>query len=167
MDDNEPLDHRFEVRKQRRDAGVRSAKLARLLVTLKESAFVHAKLDDELKAEVQTVRAMGSDQARRRAERRLAGMLRAYDMDEIDRTLTLQSADQETAARAFHRVQGWRDELVAGDGATVARFLDGYPQVSQTEFQKLVNDAKREASHGSPRGAAKKLFRFLASHIDA
>ncbi len=80
------------ARAELRRAGDLSARLARTLMTLSERILAKVELDEELREAVARARAITSHAARRRAERTLAGELRHYDLDEIERELAAATA---------------------------------------------------------------------------
>src|SRR5688572_11118897 len=81
--DDVDLSRRQLARRERRDAGEASARLAATLMKLPESALAKLDLDAGLEEALRQARAVTTMSARRRAERTVAGALRRVDVDEL------------------------------------------------------------------------------------
>jgi ribosomal 50S subunit-associated protein YjgA (DUF615 family) len=75
------------ARRAQREAGERSAWLARELMKLPASALGALDLDEDLREAVDRARAVTAHIARRRAERSLAGELRRADLGQLEARL--------------------------------------------------------------------------------
>ncbi len=162
MSDDERDESRRQVaRRERRNAGDRSARLAHQLMSLRPSALEALGLDDDLREAVDRARAVTSPVARRRAERSLAGDLRRADLDEVERRLGAAGSADAADARLFKLAESWRARLIE-EGADA-----GFPGGASDELRALVDQARRERATGKPRGAARALFRHLLAALKA
>ena len=64
-------------------------------------------------------------------------------------------------ARAFHRIESWRDGLIDGGGALLESILERYPDADRQRLGQLARSARREKAKGLPAKSARKLFRYL------
>jgi ribosome-associated protein len=150
-------------RRARRDAGDRSARVARDLMKLSAAEWSRIDLDEELREAVDRARAVTSPVARRRAERGLAGELRRTDLADVERRLADSDTARAADARVFKLAETWRTRLIA-EGPDVAA---GLPGGLRDPLPALVRDAQRERAIGTPRGAARALFRHLFALLSA
>jgi len=159
--DDEERTARQIARKERRDAGDRTARLAASLMKLAPPALGRLALDDELRAELSRARAISSQSARRRAERTLAGSLRRRgdtELAAIESALENSSTSPDT--ELFHAAERWRARLIEDDGA-LAEFG------SDDELPALIAKARSERDRGKPPGAARALFRHVMATLKA
>lgn len=151
------------ARRAQKSAGDRSARVARTLMKLSDADFSRLRLEDELAEAARRARAVTSPVARRRAERGLAGELRRADLDEVERRLTDADSARAADGRVFKLAETWRARLIAEGEAAAASLPGGL----RDPLPALVRDAQREHATGSPRGAARALFRHLVALFSA
>jgi ribosome-associated protein len=147
-------------RSQTKKAGDRSAKLARILMEMKPATLAKLELDDELREAIDRARQVETMQARRRAERALAGDLRGIDLVELTSKIETVGTGNDPGVQFFHMVERWRDRLLSKEDGAAA--LKEFP-VQDAEMLRLLDAAVRERDTGKPPGAARKLFRHLSS----
>ncbi len=145
-------------RSQTKKAGDRSAKLARILMEMKPAMLAKLQLDEELREKIDSARQVETMQARRRAERALAGDLRGIDLVELTSKIETVGTGNDPGIQFFHMVERWRDRLLAEGVAALKEF-----PVEDAELVRLLDAAVRERDTGKPPGAAKKLFRHLSA----
>lgn len=149
------------ARSKTKRAGDRSAKIARTLMELKDSALAKLQLDEDLRTDVARARAVTSHIARRRAERTLAGELRRYELAEVDEQLQKLEDGGAADARQFHIAEQWRARLIAEGMAAAAELPGGHDD----ELPRLIDAAQRERDTGKPPGAARALFRYVVARL--
>lgn len=154
---------RQAARRERRDAGDRSARIARELMSWKDAVLAKLELADELRDELARARAVTSPIARRRAERALAGALRGADLDELEAYMINVQAKGNAEPRLFHAAEAWRARLIEEGSAAAAEFPGGYVE----PLPALIQNARRERDTGKPPGAARALFRHVMSVLQA
>jgi ribosome-associated protein len=152
------------ARRQRRNDGDQSAFVSRTLMQLSDSAIARLGLDAELRAEVDRARGTTSNVARRREERRLAGALRRFDLDDLEVRIANIRETGSAAPQQLHQAEAWRarllDEGAEGLAAFVARF-----KTMPAQLGAMIEGARSERSTGKPRGAGRALFRQIAAII--
>lgn len=160
MTDDDQRSARQIRSRQRRDAGEDSARLANALMKLSAAAVKKVVLDEDLQESVLRAQAITSQNARRRAERTLAGDLRRHDIDELEERLKKVQETGNADTELFHQAERWRDRLVAEDAAVVE-----FPGGTDDELPRLIDAARRERDTGKPPGAGRKLFRYVAEAL--
>ena len=104
--------------------------------------------------------------ARPRHWKRIANLLEREDMHAVHALMDQAEARERDAAARHHRLERWRERLIAeGDGALGA-FIDEHPWADRQQLRTLVRAAKRDTERGRPE-APRKLFRFLRDTVEA
>lgn len=153
-DDENP---RVIAKRQKRAAGDRSAALARTLMQVPDTTIEKLELDEDLAHELAQARRISSQIARRRAERSLAGALRAVDLLELEKRLENVQETGAAEPRLFHAAEKWRARLIEEGLAAAAEFPGGPAE----PLPQLIQNARRERDTGKPPGAARALFRHV------
>ena len=157
MDDDRSA--RQIARKERRDSGERTSKLAATLMKISAPALGRIELEEDLRDEIDRARAIASQNARRRAERTLAGSLRRLDDDQlaaIEKAISNPTEDTDM----FHDAERWRTRLIEDDAA-LAEFGE------DPELPPLIAKARGERDTGKPPGAGRALFRHVMATLKA
>jgi ribosome-associated protein len=135
-------------------AGMPRAELERLNL----SAATWAALDETPRIKDQ--------RARPRHWKRIANLLEREDMHAVHALMDQAESRERDAAARHHRLERWRERLIAeGDGA-LGDFLDEHPRADRQQLRTLVRAAKRDTERGRPE-APRKLFRFLRDATEA
>jgi ribosome-associated protein len=112
---------------------------------------------------IDRARAVTSKIARRRAERTLSTELRRAELGDLEARLTSVRETGAADTRLFKLAETWRARLIA-DGSAAAADLPGG---AQPELMTLIHQARRERDTGKPPGAARALFRYVYSVLEA
>jgi ribosome-associated protein len=96
-------------------------------------------------------------QLRREEEETLIAIRAALDFDK-------NLSRQETAA--LHRVEAWRDRLIAEGDAAFSELLQEYPNADRQHLRQLARNAKEEKLKNKPPHAFRDLFRELRVLMD-
>ena len=154
------------ARRERRQDGDRSGRLARALMEMSASAMGRLGLDGDLRIEVDRARKITSHIARRREERRLAGTLRRFDTDELEARLAKVAQGGSGDPRPFHLAEAWRTRLLDEGPAATEAFVAAHAPPEAPPLARLVEDARRERSVGVPKGAGRALFRHILAALN-
>lgn len=164
--DDEREDRRAVARKERRDAGDSSARVARELMQLPSSSLAKLGLDEDLREAAESARRITSMTARRRAERTLAGALRRIDLDALRKRMENVRTTGAADSRRLHLAEQWRTRLLDDPGAPAA-FQADHPGSDGALLGRLIAAAQQERTSGRPPGAARALFRHITAVLDA
>lgn len=148
---------------QRRDA-LDVLKLAETLASLSEAELARVPLDDDLREEVRRTRAVTSHIARKRQNQFLAKQMRKLDAESIEAIRYALSVDREKAHRetaAMHRLETWRERLLAEGDDALAAFIAEHPAADRQRLRQLVRNALAERKADKPPHAFRELFRAL------
>jgi ribosome-associated protein len=148
---------------QRRDA-LEVFALAETLAALSDAQLSRVPLDEDLLAEVQRTRAVTSHIARTRATQFLAKQLRKLDDETIAPIRAALAHDRTKAhheAAMLHRLETWRDRLIAEGDAALDELLALHPSADRQQLRRLARNARAERDREKPLHAYRELFRAL------
>lgn len=103
--------------------------------------------------------------ALQRQLRYIAGLLPREDIDAIRLALDKLLQPGRDQARAFHRIEQWRDKLIAGDDALLDELVHGFGADRQ-HLRQLVRNAQKEREQNKPPRSARMLFQYLTEIKD-
>jgi ribosome-associated protein len=147
--------------------GDRSARIARQLMQLKDALVKKLVIDLELKDAINAARAITSPNARRRAERALAGELRSYDLADLDAKLAKVHESNNLDTQSFHLAEKWRARLIEEGIAAAAELPVPPTGDDEAELVRMIDAARKERDTARPPGAQRKLFRHVAELLKA
>lgn len=154
---------RTTAKREKREAGDRSARVARHLMELADSALAKLDVDDDLRDAIVGARKVTQAIARRRAERTLAGYLRGIDIADLQQRMANVEATGSADPRMFHAAEQWRTRLIE-EGSKAA---DELPGGNVDPLPLLIQNARRERDTGKPPGAGRALFRHVMTVLKA
>lgn len=144
--------------------------LGRELVELPAASYgsLMAGLDlpEALREALDTCRSINARGGRKRQLQYIGKLMRGIDAGPIRNALAGLAGKNAAETAALHRMEQWRERLIAeGDGA-LAVLLDEYPTADRQQLRQLVMKARKERDAGQPPAAARALFRALRDLVD-
>lgn len=88
-------------------------------------------------------------------------LMRKADVAAIRAALDARDLEQRLAARDFHRLEAWRDRLVAEGEPAIAALLATEPRLNAKRLRSLVLEARAQRDADRPPVAARALFKLL------
>jgi ribosome-associated protein len=167
QDEQDVESPRQNARRRRKEAGNRSARVARALMELRPPALKKLKLNEEIREATERARATKTMGARRREERRLAGVLRALDLADVEAQLEEEAKSGRADAKMFQCAEAWRERLIEEGQPAIDALHAELVGLEMERWQELVENAQYEKTKGSPKGAAKTLFRAIMTALRA
>ena len=158
-----PRDER-PSRSQRRREALDVLKIAQTLAALSDAQLARVPLEGDLRAEVVRTSAVKQQIARKRAEQFLAKQLRKLDDADLERVRATLENDREHERReadALHRVENWRERLIADGDAALDGLLLEFPSADRQRLRQLARKARGEREGQRPLHAFHELFRVL------
>jgi|GEM_PF-1786404 len=152
-----------KTRKQKRERGDDAMSVAKQLIGMQQSDVDKLDLDDLTRRTLDEARSTNAHVAKKRAEKRLAGLLREDGLDEVLATLNSWQEAHRKGARTFAAVEKIRNNAVDADSdddaiAIVAKALKAD---LDDDWTQAVIDARKEHNWRKPKGAKKRLFQKL------
>lgn len=103
---------------------------------------------------IKDIRALG------RHWKRIANLLEREDMAAVHALLDQSEERARADADRHHRIERWRERLLADDPDTLSEVIEQCPAVDRQQLRALIRAAQRDQARGKP-DAPRKLFRFL------
>ena len=125
-------------------------------------------MPDDLRQAIRDYQSITAHGARKRQRKFLGRLLRNLDIEPFEKSVEEFRTGHRAAARALHRVERWRDELVADDEA-LTRWMAEHPDTDAQHLRSLIRAARRQDTssgvsdrHGK---AYRELFKFIREHL--
>jgi len=140
--------------------------LGAALVALGPAQLAAVELPEELREAVLAAKQISSREARRRQLQYIGRLMREVDAAPIRAKLDELHGRSTAAATALHRVERWRERLLADDGA-LTEFARAHPGADLQRLRALVRNARDEQAGNRPPRAFRELFRELKATLGA
>lgn len=137
------------------------------LAGLSAEQLTRMDLPEELADAIKDLRSMSSHGARRRQLQYIGAVMRKVDVAPIETALLEIEQGAYQQAQAFHRIEAWRDRLVAGDDGAMAEILEAHPQADRQRLGQLVRSARKKLGDKADPTSARNLFRYLKTLSEA
>lgn len=151
-------------RSQQRREALAVFDLAEVLVALTDGQLAPIPMPDDLRDMVRDSRRITAPIARKRQLQFLAKHMRREDDETLDAIRRALEHDREEARRdtaVLHRLEAWRDRLLAEGDPALAELLQAHPHPDRQHLRQLVRNAKEERLKNKPPQAYRELFREL------
>jgi ribosome-associated protein len=136
-------------------------KMGEELIALSAASRAKVPLDDELRDALQLADKLSNKrEALRRHIQFIGRLMRTRDLEPIDQALAILRNTNQAATRQFHKVEQWRDKLLANDD-TLTDFIAAYPDVDVQQLRQLIRNAKKEQEKQQPPKAFRELFQLI------
>ena len=163
--DGEDAPSRSQLRREALDV----LKLAGTLADLTDAQLAAVPISDDLRDEVKRTRAVKQQIARKRQTQFLAKQMRRLDDDELAAIRASLEHDRDQARRdtmALHKIEQWRDRLIAQGDDALNALLAEFPQADRQRLRQLARQARSEREQSKPLHAYRDLFRDLRELLE-
>jgi ribosome-associated protein len=116
---------------------------------------------ERLRKAIEEARAIRSHSARRRHLQFIGKLMRDVDAGPIESALQSLDRQRQDSARAFHRLERLRDDILAAGPQGVELALDHWAQADRQLLRQLILQHQRETRQEKPPAASRRLFRYL------
>jgi len=131
------------------------------LVELRAEQLKRLDLPEDLRDAVELARRINQRGGRKRQLQYIGKLMRGIDAEPIRAALdALRRPAREDTARQ-HRLENWRDRLLAEGDAALEALLEDYPNADRQHLRRLIRDAQRETTQEKSPKSARALFRYL------
>jgi len=167
--DEDTGDYLGPSRSEQRRAALDVLALGQQLVGLSAAQLAKLPIPDDLLPHIAEARRITSHVAHKRQLAFLAKQMRREDDATLDAIRDALDAGGEAARREtaqLHRVEAWRERLIADGDAALSELLAEHPQADRQHLRQLVRNAIDERNRNKPPHAFRELFRELRELID-
>ncbi|WP_372012416.1 ribosome biogenesis factor YjgA [Pseudoxanthomonas sp. 10H] len=151
-------------RSQQRREALEVLELAEKLASLTPTQLAKLPIPGDLLPHLEHTRKITAHIARKRQLAFLAKQMRREDDEALEAIRDALDEDGKAARRevaAMHRVEDWRERLVAEGDAALAELLEEHPAADRQHLRQLVRNAHEEKLRNKPPRAYRELFREL------
>lgn len=153
-------DEEFLSKTQRKQAMHALQDLGQALVKLSPQQLAQLRLPDALADAVNEARRLKKHEAIRRQMQYIGRLMRQVDAAPIQAQMDAWRGDSAQETARHHRLEHWRDRLLADDAA-LTEFASEYPGIDTQSLRNLIRNARKEAELNKPPKNARALFRAL------
>jgi ribosome-associated protein len=158
MDHDESID---KSRTQLKKEALMLQRTGEKLVALSDEQLDRIELPSALRSAVLDAKEIRAHGARRRQMQYIGSLMRKIDTATIEKALRIIEQGAYDQARAFHKMEAWRDQLVEGDDILLEKILSTHPHANRQRLGQLVRSARKEKDKGAPPKSSRNLFRYL------
>lgn len=151
---------------RKRDAAAVQA-LGVELIAMTPAELDELPLSETLRDAIDLAKRITAHGALVRQQQYIGKLMRKLDPEPIRAALAARELAQKTAAREFHRLEAWRDRLIAEGEPAIASLLASAPALDGAQLRRLVSEAQAEHAAGRPPAASRALFRLLRDSLAA
>ncbi len=139
----------------------RLQELGESLIALKPAELAALELPETLFDAVSLAQRITAHGGLYRQKQLIGKLMRKIDVAPIEAAINARRDSRDTASRAFHRLEQWRDRLLQDGEEAVVALGGALPHADLDHVRRLVTEAGREAAEGRSPAAARALFRYL------
>lgn len=145
---------------RKRDAD-RLQELGESLIALRPSELDALDLPEPLRDAVALAQRITAHGGLYRQKQYIGKLMRKLDVTPIAAAIEARRDSRDTASRAFHRLEQWRDRLLVEGETAVTALGAALPTADLDHIRRLLAEAQREADGSRSPAAARALFRYL------
>lgn len=134
--------------------------LGKELVELPENKLSEVTLSERMLDAILSAKKM-KKAALQRQLRYISGIMHEEETDTIRLELKRIALPQLQNNEAFHEVEKWRDQLIAGDNNLINELVEKFINVDRQYIRQLVRNASKEAQQDKPPKSSRLLFKYL------
>jgi ribosome-associated protein len=162
--DEDTGDYLGPSRSEQRRAALDVLALGQQLVALSAAQLAKLPIPEDLLPHIRETQRITSHVAHKRQLAFLAKQMRREDDATLDAIRDALDAGGEAGRREtalLHRVEGWRDRLLADGDAALSDLLVEHPDADRQHLRQLTRNAIDERNRNRPPHSARELFREL------
>ncbi|WP_159016198.1 ribosome biogenesis factor YjgA [Cognatiluteimonas profundi] len=151
-------------RSEQRRAALDVLALGQQLAALSAAQLAKLPIPDDLMPHIVDTQRITSHVAHKRQLAFLAKQMRREDDATLDAIRDALDAGGEAGRREtalLHRLEGWRDRLLADGDAALSDLLVEFPDADRQHLRQLARNAIEERNRNKPPHASRELFRAL------
>ncbi len=130
------------------------------MMAMSDALFKQLEIADGLRDAVVDARRFKGG-ARKRQLLYTTGLMRHEDPAALRLQIENLERPLQRKVEAFHEVERWRDQLLAGDAATLDDLLARFAGVDIQYLRQLVRNVAKEKKNNKPPKSSRLLFQYL------
>lgn len=165
QDDHDDLDDRPSRSQLKREVEALQD-LGEELMQLSVDTLKKFALPDNLLAALLEAKKITANGAIRRQRQYIGKLMRSVDPTPIEAQLRIVRGENDQHTAWLHRIERWRDRLLADDGA-LDELMDDYAVDDIQALRQAIRNARREKAEARPPKAYRQIFQILRALIPA
>ncbi len=153
-----------ESRSQNRREALEILALGEKLVDLTPAQLARLPIPEGLLEHIEYSKRITSHGARKRQLAFLAKQMRREEDETLEAIRDALDANSETSRREvaiMHRMERWRERLMAEGDTALAELLDEHPEADRQQLRTLVRNALAEKAKNKPPRAYREIYQVL------
>jgi len=135
--------------------------LGAILYKLSAKDLSKIPLPDQLASALELAHKITDRSGLRRQLKYIGKLMRSADVEPIQQALDKLRQNKKQAAAEFHKIEQWRDRLIAEGNDALAEFLTEHPEADRQHLRQLLLNAQKEIKLSKPPKSSRQLFRYL------
>jgi ribosome-associated protein len=160
--DEEDLVSKSQVKRECLDL----QELGEAMSKLEPSALDKIPLDDKIRDAVIAIRKMKKGGALKRQIQYVGKLLRNTDHEPIREAYDKIVNHYREDVKQFHKLENWRDRLVAEGDKALGDLLTEMPQLDRQHLRQLIRQANKEKQNNKPSKSSREIFKYLKQMMD-
>jgi ribosome-associated protein len=119
-----------------------------------------APMPEDLREAIETYLRIRSNEARRRQMQFIGKVLRGIDPAPLQAAVDAFAQGKAADAESLHRIERWRDRLIADDSA-LTDWMETYPDCDVQHLRSLIRAARKEHAAQDPSQRQPRSYREL------
>lgn len=140
-------------------------KLGEKIAQLPAVQLATLPLDTELKDAILDYQRFGHREARRRQMQFIGKLMRHADVVALEQAWQLTQSGSDAAKKREHRIERWRERLLAEGDAAINDLLQEIPALDRQQLRQWIREAKKQREDNKPPTASRKLFQYLKAAL--
>lgn len=163
-DDNDAAEFDGPSRSQLKRESEALQVLGEQLIELSVDTLKKFDLPDSLKVALLDAKKITANGAIRRQRQYIGKLMRSVDVEPIEAQLRILRGENDQHTAWLHRIERWRDKLVADDGA-LDDLMDDFQVPDIQALRQAIRNARREKADNKPPKSYRIIFQTLKSMI--
>lgn len=164
-------DDDLKSKSQRKRESHALQELGEALIELSAKDLARIPMPEELADAVGVARNIGKHRGQHGAlkrQRQFVGkVMRHIDAEPVISAYEALLDRDRIANARFHRLEHWRDRLLAEGDDAMEAMLTEFPDADRQRLRQFLRTAQREQEQGKPPSAARNLFKYLRELAEA
>lgn len=159
-DDDDPQGQPPSKSQLKRDAHALQ-QLGTDLLDIPENDWHKLKLPEDLLIALKDAKRMPARGAHKRQLQLIGKLMRDVDPEPIQQYFEQRRLDARQRARVQHRLEDWRDRMIAEGDAAIDAYLAEHPAADRQHLRQLVRQARKEQANDKAPKSSRALFRYI------
>ena len=141
--------------------------LGEKLVELNEQQLSQIDLSEELSTAISQAQAIKKHGAKRRQLQFIGRLMRNVDAESIQQQLDKITQNSAEAISQHHRIEQWRDRLLADGDEALTEFINTYPDADRQQLRTLIRSTIQERHKNKPPRFYRKMYQLIKQAVEA